>query len=406
MPKFLYEASDEAGFIKTGEFEAAGKADVVRHLEGRRLIPVNITELTGKRKKRDFLSSSVFERVTPLDRIMIIRNLSAAIKSGLSIVEALDIMIADTQKAVVKNILISAKSNLENGQPLWKTFESYNNVFPSVFVGLVKAGEYSGNLSGTLDELSDHMVKEYALVSKVRSAMMYPLLLLAAAVVVVVFILVFVLPRLSKVFESSGFELPLITQLLISLSKTITSNFVLDGIVVAFFLWFFFYFRTRPTGKRFVNWILFRIPVVKELVKKVALVRFARTFASLLKSGASMLDTLNLSADSMSNESYKRALSESVERVKSGIPLSDSLKTYPDLFPRFLLGLMAVGEKTGTLDKTLSTFSGFYDEEVDNTLKALVSFLEPLLIIFMGLIVGLIAVSVLLPIYRLSSGFL
>ena len=406
MPKFIYEASDENGVIKTGEFEASAKVDVVRHLEGRELIPITITELGAKGESKSSLSSSVFERITGLDRIMMVRNLAAAIRSGLSIIEALDIMIADAQKAVVRNVLINAKSNLENGQPLWKTFESYDNLFPSVFIGLVKAGEFSGNLSGTLDELSDHLMREYSLSGKIRAALMYPLLLLGAAVAVVIFILIFVLPRLSKVFATSGFELPLITRLLIGVSKTITSNFVLDGAIIGFFIWFFFYFRKRPSGKRLINWILFRTPVVKELIKKIALVRFSRTLASLLKSGTSMLDTLNLSADSMNNESYKQALMESIERVKGGIPLSDSLKTYPKLFPRFLVGLMAVGERTGTLDRTLTTFSGFYDEEVDNTLKALVSFLEPLLIIVMGLIVGLIAVSVLLPIYQLSSGFL
>lgn len=406
MAKFIYEASDENGVIKTGEFEASAKVDVVRHLEGRKLIPVKIIDLSDKDESKNLLSTSIFEHITGLDRIMMVRNLAAAIRSGLSIIEALDIMIADAQKTVVRNILISAKSNLENGQPLWKTFELYGNLFPAIFIGLVKAGEYSGNLSETLDELSTHLMREYSLAGKIKTALMYPLLLLAAAIAVVVFILIFVLPKLSKVFETSGFELPLITRLLIGLSKLVTSNFIFDGAVIAFFLWFFLYFKKRPVGKRFINWMLFRIPVVKELIKKIALVRFSRTLASLLKSGTSMLDTLNLSADSMNNEYYKQALMESIERVKSGIPLSDSLKTYPKLFPRFLVGLMAVGEKTGTLDRTLSTFSGFYDEEVDNTLKALVSFLEPLLIIIMGLIVGLIAVSVLLPIYQLSSGFL
>jgi len=402
--RFIYEASDKEGVIVKGEFEASGKADVVKHLEGQNLIPVNIRELDEYKGKS--LSSSIFERVNALDRIMIVRNLSAATKAGLSIVEALDIMIADTQKKVLKRVLISAKSNLENGQPLWRTFESYGNLFPIVFVGMVKAGESSGELDKTLDELSDHLAREHTLSGRVKSAMMYPLMLLGTAVGVILLLLIFVLPRLSKTFQSSGVELPFITTLLINISDTITSNWILDGIVVFLLLWFFFYFRKTPRGGRFINWVLFRVPVAKELIKKVALIRFTRTLSSLIKSGTPMLEALNLAADSVSNVTYKKVIIESIHKVESGIPLSASLEVYPSLFPRFLVGLMAIGEKTGTLDHTLNTFATFYDEEIDNTLKTLMSLLEPILIIFMGLIVVLIAVSVLLPIYQLSSGFL
>ena len=402
--RFIYEASDKEGVIVKGEFEASGKADVVKHLEGQNLIPVNIRELDEY--KGMSLSSSIFERVNALDRIMIVRNLSAATKAGLSIVEALDIMIADTQKKVLKRVLISAKSNLENGQPLWRTFESYGNLFPIVFVGMVKAGESSGELDKTLDELSDHLAREHTLSGRVKSAMMYPLMLLGTAVGVILLLLIFVLPRLSKTFQSSGVELPFITTLLINISDTITSNWILDGIVVFLLLWFFFYFRKTPRGGRFINWVLFRVPVAKELIKKVALIRFTRTLSSLIKSGTPMLEALNLAADSVSNVTYKKVIIESIHKVESGIPLSASLEVYPSLFPRFLVGLMAIGEKTGTLDHTLNTFATFYDEEIDNTLKTLMSLLEPILIIFMGLIVVLIAVSVLLPIYQLSSGFL
>lgn len=405
MPKFVYEASDENGIIKTGEFDASEKADVVTHLEGRKLIPVSIREF-GEHKEGGVLSQSLFEKMTPLDRIMIVRNLSAAIKAGLSVIEALDIMIADAQKKIVKNILIDTKANLENGQPLWRTFESYKNSFPIIFVGMVKAGEASGELDKALDELSEHLIREHSLTGKVKSAMTYPVILLSAAFAIVTLLLVFVLPRISKVFQTSGMELPLITKLLIGLSNAIVSHVFIDIAVVVMFLGFVFYLRRTPTGVRLMGQFILKVPVVKELVKKVALVRFTRTLSSLIKSGTPMLEALSLSADSVSNETYKRVVVDSIQRVKSGIPLSDSLRAYPKLFPHFLVGLMAVGEKTGTLDRTLRTFSDFYDEEIDNTLKTLVSLLEPILIIFMGLIVVLIAVSVLLPIYRLSSGFL
>ncbi len=404
MSKFVYEASDESGIIVTGEFEAEDKAHVIAHLDGRKLIPINVRELSEK--QRLSLSSSVFERLTALDRIMMVRNLSVAIKAGLSIIEALDIMISDAQKKIVKKVFIGAKSNLENGLPLWRTFESYGNLFPVIVIGMIKAGEATGELDKTLDELSSHLAREHALAGKVKSAMMYPLILLGAAILVVLLILIFVLPRLSKTFETSGAELPFITTVLIAISNAVTSNILLDATLVIVLLWFLLYFRKTPRGRRFVASLLIKVPIARELVKKIALVRFTRTLSSLIKSGTPMLEALNLSADAVSNEAYKKAIIESIEKVKGGIPLSNSLEVYPNLFPRFLVGLMAVGEKTGTLDNTLSTFSSFYDEEIDNTLKTLVSLLEPVLIISMGLIVLLIAVSVLLPIYRLANGFL
>lgn len=401
---YQYEASDKKGSIVRGDHEAPNKDAVVQYLEKKGLLPVSVYE-RGATLNVSLGSITLFERITPLDKILLVRNLGATVRAGLSLLEALDILITDATKKSLKNILMRARSNLENGQPLSVTFAAYKKDFPAIFVGLLRAGEASGKLDMTLEELSQHLVREYGLVRKVRAALAYPVLLLIASTGVVALLLTFVLPRLLKTFTQSGTALPPITQALLTVSSIASYSPLLDGIILVAIIWFFTYFRRTEIGKRFFMRVAFRIPVAKELVKKVALVRFTRTLSSLIKSGSSIIEALKLSSDSLGNAIYSDAITKSIEQVRNGVQLSHALENYPDLFPRFLTSLILVGEKTGTLEHILHTFAEFYDEEVENTLKELTSLLEPLLLLFMGLMIGVIAIAVLMPIYQLIGKF-
>ena len=401
---YQYEASDKDGVLVKGEFEADSKTAVVEYLEKKNLIPIKI-EGEGPGEERLALSTNLFETVRPLDRIVFVRNLAAGLKAGLSIIDALDILIADASKNIMKNMLSQAKINLQNGQPLSQTFSTYRKYFPPMFVGMLRAGEYSGNLDSTLEELGVYLSREYGLVKKVKSALAYPVLLITASTGVILLLLTFVLPRLTKAFQQSKVKLPLITQVFVNLGAALSYNLVLDGVVLLFIIWFFTFFRKTKPGQRLFLKIMLRIPVAKDLVKKVALVRLTRTLGSLIASGVSVVEALKLSAESVSNEYYKKVLLEAVDQVTRGIPFSRTFKNYPDLFPHFLTSLIVVGEKTGTIEHVLKTFADFYDEEVDSTLKDLTNILEPILLLTMGLIIGTIALSVLLPIYQLVGSF-
>lgn len=405
MSKYLYEAADREGIVKHGEFEAFSSESVIKHLEAENLIPISVKMMGGKKSgAASALSLTFFESVTPLDRIMFIRNLAVSTKAGLNIIEALDIMIADTSKKVMKDILQAAKSNLQAGLPLYRTFEEYQEYFPAVFTGMIKAGESSGELDNTLSDLADNLAREFNLMKKVKSALTYPALLLVVTVLIVIMLIVFVVPKMAQSFRLSGAELPATTKLMISIGDVITYSPILDIAVLAGLYFGFNYFRKTSFGKRIIMKILMKTPVANELIKKIALVRFTRTLSGLTASGTPIVEALRLSADSTGNEFYKIAILESMRKIKSGIELSKTLNDYPNLFPRFLVGLMAVGEKTGTIDNILKTFSSFYDEEVDNSLKSFVSLVEPLMLLVMGGVVALIAVSVLSPIYQLVSG--
>lgn len=405
MSTFIYEAYNRTGEIVRGEYEGAQKEEVVEYLVKRDLTPVSIEELTARGRGGSLLSISLFERIAPVDVMFLVRNLATTIKAGLPIVEALDILIADTEKPIMKKVLQETQAMVKNGQPLSKGFEAYAHVFPSIFMGMLKAGELSGGLDRVLAELSRYLSKEYTLRSKVRSALMYPLILLIASIGVLVLLLIFVLPRLSKAFISSGVKLPWVTKFFLGISNILTWSFIVDAIVIGGIVWFFLYFRTTPRGKKTFFWIISRLPVARDLVKKVALVRFTRTFGNLIGGGLGAVESLNLSGESLGNESYARAIREAVQEIQSGKAISDALGKHPELFPRLLLSLIVVGERTGSLQEILLSYADFSEEEVDNKLKDLTAVLEPALLLVMGLVVGAIAFSIILPIYQLVGHF-
>lgn len=404
MSIFVFQASDSQGKLVAGELEAAHKQAVMEHLEKRLLVPISIDEKIVKGSV-SALGIRFFEHITPLDRILLVRNLAATVKAGLGLNEALDILIDDATKPLAKRILVEAKSGVESGLPLSKVFERFPEHFPGFFIGMLKAGEISGKMDVTLEELSRYMTREYNLAKRVKSAMAYPAILLTASLGVILLLLIFVLPRLQKTFSQNGVSLPLITRLMLGLSNAVVSHKTANAAGVIVLAIFFIFFRKAAPVRRLASQVLFRLPVVKELLKKIALVRFTRTLSSLIASGVSIIESLRLSSEAVGNESYKAAVESTISEVSGGVALSKSLERYPQLFPRFLTSLVTVGERTGSLQQILKTFAEFYDEEVEHSLKDLTTFLEPILLLFMGLVIGSIALSILLPIYQFTGRF-
>lgn len=401
---FIYEVYNKDGGIERGEYEAGSREETIEYLLRRDLTPISVAPLHGG-KGGLALSITFFEKITSVDILFLVRNLSATIKAGLSVVEALDILIADTEKKILKNTLREVQAVVKNGQPLSVGFENFANSFPPIFLGMLRAGEVSGQLDRTLTELGKYLSKEFALRAKVKSALMYPVILLVASGGVVALLLIFVLPRLTKAFASSGIQLPWVTKFFLGLSSMLTYSFVLDFGVLIFLIWFFLFFRTTRLGKKFFLWLISHMPVAKDLVKKVALVRFTRTLGNLMASGLSAVGSLDSCARSIGNQRYEMAIDAVIEDVKNGLSISDGLTKFPDLFPRLLISLAIVGERTGSLSEILITFSDFYEEDVDNKLKDLTAVLEPILLLIMGVLVGSIAFSIILPIYQLVGHF-
>jgi type II secretory pathway component PulF len=404
MSLFIYEAINEEGRIVTNEINSASKEEVVAVLAQKNLSPIKI-ELKGSESNKSVGSQAIFESFTSLDKIILVRNLAATIKAGLTLNEALEIMVADTNKNIVKKFLVEARQGVLNGQPLSNIFEKHEKDFSPIFTGMIRAGESSGMLDKSLEELNSHLDREYKLIKKIKGALTYPIILVVASIGIITVMLTFVLPRLSKSFAQNNVELPTITKVLVAISNVLTFSPVLDVVIVVGFIGFVMYFRKTATGKKFISEVSFKIPVAKNLIKKIMLVRFARTLGSLIGSALSISESLTLTAKAVGNSKYEEAIIRAGKEIKNGIPLSRALKNNPSLFPNFLTSLVAVGEKTGTLDKVLKNFSDFYEEDVSGALNDLTTILEPLLLLGMGLVVGLIALSILLPIYSMVGTF-
>lgn len=405
MSTYFYEASNKDNKILHGEFEANSPEDVISHLTKRELTPLSIKSVTDISRSKDLLSIQLFSSISSVDIMFFVRNLAITVKAGLSIVEAFEILVKDTKNNLMKKILEGVQAMVQNGQPLSTAFGAYKDSFPPIFIGMIKAGEVSGQLDKNLTELAKYLSKEYALRSKIKGALTYPVILLVASTVVVSLMLMFVLPKLTQSFAASGVALPWITQVFLTVSNVLTWSYIADAVVVAGLIFFFSYFRTTRTGKKLFFSVASRLPVANNLIKKIALVRFARTLGNLIGSGLSVIDSLTIASQSIDNQEYTDAINNAIEDIKSGVPISESLNKYPKLFPNLLMSLVVVGERTGSLQEILITFADFYDEEVDNTLKDLTSVLEPALLLVMGLMIGAIAVSIILPIYQLIGHF-
>lgn len=402
---FSYEAYDAYDTIVHGSVEASDRAQVVEHLRKKDLSPIEIKKISENGGVNNLLSLSVFERISTLDVIALVRDLAVTLKAGLSMTESIDIIIADSENIAMKHLLIRARSDLNNGLPLSKSLEQERKNFPSIFLGMLKAGEYSGQLDKTLGELSNYLSKEYSLTQKVKSAIAYPVILLVASFFVVGILLIFVLPQLARVFATSGVQLPATTQFFMALSGFFSKHYVFDFVLFAGLAWFFTGFRNTETGRKVFYNIFSRIPVARDIIKKVLLIRFSRSFGNLIHSGVSAVESLELSADAIGNHVYKKVILLAAEEVKNGIAISKVFAEHPSLFPAIFTNLMVVGERTGTLGQVLSDFADFYDEDIENKLKGLTSMLEPLLLLFMGLFIGAIAFSILMPIYQLVGKF-
>jgi type II secretory pathway component PulF len=405
MSTYIYEAYNKENKIIHGEYEANSHEEVIEYMTKHFLTPVSIKSSSLENKDRDILATQLFDRITSVDIMFLVRNLATTIKAGLSIVESLEILIKDTEKKLMKKILQSVQAMIANGKPLSESFDVYKKSFPPIFTGMIKAGEVSGQLDKTLNELAVYLSKEYALRNRIKSALTYPIILLISSFGVVILMLIFVLPKLTKAFITSGVKLPWITKFFITLSNILTWSITFDFVFFIVLIYFFLYFKNTQTGKRFFFWLASHIPVARDLIKRIAVVRFSRTFGNLIDGGLSVVDALELSSQSLGNHIYTSAVDSAILDIKNGIPISEALGKFPKLFPRLLISLIAVGERTGSLNEILKTFSDFYEEEVDNKLKDLTSFLEPALLLFMGLMVGAIAVAIIIPIYQLVGHF-
>lgn len=402
--KFHYIASQADGRVTEGDIESEDTARVLKFLGAKGLRPISVQQI-GTLETAGIGRSLFAPAINPTDKIFLTKYLALMLRVGTDLLKALEILIADFDKQSVKALLLEMKISLSKGQPFYTTFQKYPKIFSSVFINMVKAGEVSGNLEMVFQNLSTMLEKEQDLRRKIKAALVYPVLLMAMSFLVLIFLVVFALPKIAALFSSGGFNPPFFSRVVFAIGLFIGDHVILlfIALLTVFFGGGYFLFKTQP-GKRFFASLLESLPVVKGVVQKIIIQRFATTLGSLMKAGLSIVDSLTITADTLGHEKFSLALRRIAnEGVARGLTLGDAFKR-ETVFPQVITNLVAVSEKAGHLDEILATLSEFYDSEIDSSLKMLVSFIEPVMLSVIGIIIAFIALSIILPIYQLVGG--
>ena len=355
-----------------------------------------------KKKKSLFNADMAIGGVSLTQKAVFAKHLSVMLRSGLNVVEALKIASTST-KGKLRSVIINVLNSVQAGHLLSSAMERYPKVFSGLFVGATYAGEASGTLDQSLENVANQLKKEQELFAKIKGAMFYPVIILIAAFVLGMAMTFFVLPKIIPLFEGLGQDLPVTTRALIWFSHFVEAHSVslLIGITVT--LTTVIWLVRQDFAKPVTHWLFLRIPIVKNITRNSNLSRFALTLGILLKTGLHIDEALTITQNTLSNHYYKRALTKVNERVNKGASLSENLRRYEGLFPPMMNRMVMVGERSGKLEETLLYLAEFYQLEVDNDTKTLSTAIEPILLMSIGLIVGFLAMSIVTPIYNITG---
>lgn len=397
--KFKYTAKNSGNKTIEGTEEASGTAELLQILAKKSLIPVSITTLKGKaaissRKK------SIRGKITLTDQVFLSKYISIMLKVGTDLFQAINILIVDFKRPGLKSLLTEIRDSLEKGQPFYSTFAKYPEYFSPVFINLVKSGESSGTLEQVFSDLHINLSKEKALRAKIRGALMYPSILLSLSFLILIFLMTFALPRLAEVFGGGGFDPPTFSKIVFGIGLFINAHIIpIVSIVLGLVLFLIIFIRSRA-GLMFFRHTRVKIPVIRKIIHKLALQRFASTLSSLLKAGLPIMEALDITADAVNHPEIAAGILRAKENVSKGISLGDAFRQEKS-FPLVATNLIAISEKSGQIDDILNTLAEFYEGEIDSEMKRAVSLIEPILLPLIGLIIGAIAIAIIIPIYQL-----
>ncbi len=403
--KFHYVAAAWNGKIVEDTLEAKSQDEVLSFLATKGLRPISV-------KTSNFLQAfggnkSIFaKKINLTDKMFLTRYLALMLRVNTDLFRAIDILIADFRKPALKAILQEVRANLERGQPFYTTFEKYPQFFSAVFTNMIKAGESSGMLEKVLNDLSISLEKEKALKGKVKAALIYPIILIVLSVVIVTFLLTFALPKIAGIFEGSSIKPPLFSRIVFAIGLFL-GNYIWIILIAAVIIvgGLALFFTKSVAGRRLLHKILYRTPFIKTLLQKIAIQRFTSVFGSLLRAGLPVNESLETTADAVTQEEVSEALHRiGRQGIAKGVSLGESFRK-ETVFPSVVTNLIAISEKGGRLDEILKTLSDFYEVEIDASLKTLIAFVEPIMLMIMGLVVGMIALSLIVPIYQLVGQF-
>jgi len=403
MSKFKYKVRELSGEETAGEMEAADRFAVAQVLRGEGKSVVSVEEAGGKFNFDMEAINLMLSRVKTQDLIVFSHNLSSMMKAGLSLSRGLSILARQTKNTLFKKTINSLIDEISKGSTLSAGMAKFPKVFSPIFVSMVHAGEESGGLSDSLLVVGDQLEKSYQLRKKIKGALIYPSVVISTLIIIGVLMFIYVVPTLAATFKELNTELPTSTKFIMWLSDFLSNHLLLGililamtGAAIAMIL------RTKK-GHRAFEFLLFRIPIIGDIVRQSNSAQTTRTMSSLLSSGVDMLEAINITRDVLQNSFYKDIMTLAGERVQKGIPLSSVFVENTHIYPLLVGDMIEVGEETGRLSDMLLNVAQFYESEVDDVTKNMSTIIEPILMVVIGASVGFFAVSMISPMYSVMN---
>jgi len=393
MPVFDYKGKTAAGAVVTGQLKAKDKRELERVLRGKRVL---VTEATPRATQLSF--SFGRKRVKKVHISRFTRQFATMIGAGLPMVQCLEILATQSDSSEFRKIIDQVRDNVQSGTTLSEALSRHKKVYDDLYVNMVEAGEIGGALDTILTRLAHYREKADALARKVKGALVYPAVVVSVATLVTFIMLRFIVPVFAKMFRGVGAELPAPTQIVLGVSNFLTSYmWVIVGLFTMGLVALRYYYKTEA-GRMNIDKFMLKIPLIGIVLRKSAVAKFTRTLGTLLSSGVSILDALEITSKTAGNKVIQKAIQKSVVSIAEGDTITQPLKE-TGVFPPMVTQMIAVGEKTGGLDDMLNKIADFYEEEVDAAVAALTSLIEPIIIVLMGIVIGFILVSMYLPMF-------
>jgi type IV pilus assembly protein PilC len=397
MASFVYVARESgSGRQITSSVEAASEQAAIAALLNRNLLVVSIQEKVGKKGKTSG------GRVALADLVVFTRQLATMIDAGLAMVQSLQALAEQTTNKVMRDVIKDVCARVEAGDSFSEALQKHPKAFSRLYVCMVAAGEKGGLLAEILARLATYLENSARLRKKVKSAMMYPTVVTVVAILITIFLLVKVVPVFGEIFDSFGAELPAPTQFLINLSEIVKKYILLILLGGGGLVYAWFYFIKTPFGRRVWDSYRIRMPIFGVIAHKICLARFTRTLASLVRSGVPILEVLNIVSQTVGNVVMEKAIKSAAVDIERGESISASLAKHP-VFPSMIIRMITAGEQTGKIDNMLERVADFLDEEIETTLSGLTSLIEPILIVFLGVVVGGMVICMFLPIFKMPE---
>jgi type IV pilus assembly protein PilC len=400
--KFKYKAKTNNNEIIEGISESEDKFALAHDLSQKGQIPISIEELKTENKGLS-MKITIFSHVSLSEKIMFTNNLSGMLSAGISLNRALSILEKQSTNQTFTNVLKNLVEDINKGINLSESMKKFPKVFSGIFIPMVHAGEESGNLPDTLKEVGLSLKKSYDLNKKIKGAMTYPTIIVCAMILIAIFMMVYVVPTLTKTFTDLGTELPTSTKVVIAISDFVSQHTILLFLIIFAVVFGFIYLSHIKIIRRYLDLFILHIPVIGKIAKEINTARTARTLSSLLLSGVNLSNSLSITKEVLQNVHYKELIEKSIISIEKGEVLSASFKENTFLYPVMVGEMVEVGEETGNLSKMLLDIANFYESEVDNKTKDLSTIIEPVLMVLIGGAVGLFAVSMIKPMYSVMD---